>query len=224
LRNSLIVAAVLILLMIIAIFLGVKYSAESWNDFWKTFMPSLLANAIGVSVAVIAGIPVGFMINHLVAGHAETRRVHRQIGEVRELLEQVRMELSLHATPLIRITQSFSNIKAATTNNLQPTAPTATPSAVDFSQMMLRDVAGKMFIENPNVISVGESSLLFRVGSYYSRAAELSNLLTWRIQSPKSPESWDRRIEDLGNSLGLDRLHLDYEVQQAVTRLTGRGN
>jgi hypothetical protein len=211
-----------VLVVMAATFCGVRIAASADpSGFWKSFAPSLLANIIGVSIAAIVGIPAGIMINQFMARITTHRHYRHQVSEVRELLRQVKIELDMHGTPLFRITQGFTSFQASIA--AQPTQLTVS-RVIDVTAMMLRDSSGQMFIKSsPSVLSIDESVILFRVTSYYSRVTELNNLLTWRGQSPQPPALWDRRIEELGNAIGFDRLQLDYEVQQVVARLTGEG-
>jgi hypothetical protein len=65
------------------------------------------------------------------------------------------------------------------------------------------------------VIAVREITLLIRLSIYYSHVSELNNLLKQSAASPL-----DVRIDELANSLELDRAELVTEVEQAVRRLT----
>jgi len=201
-------------IVIVGMIYGVKHSANVQPDFWKSFVPGLWANIIGVSVAAIIGVPVGFAINHYVVRITERRHHDHQVAEVRQLLEQVRLELNLHFATLSRLSQSFTAIKTGT----------AVPLGVDVSTLVLQDIFGRQFIGNHSVLDIGESLALFHLSAYYARVEELNRLLAWRIQDTQHPETWDRRIADLTDSVSLARVQAEYETQQVVARLTGREN
>jgi len=189
-----------------------KQSAAAYPEFWKSFVPSVWANIIGVGLAAIIGIPIGFVINHFVAKAGEHRHFKQQVNEVRQLLEQVRNELTGHFQTLFQITQAFT-----------PQAGTAKSLAIDISTLRLPDAFGTRFLAHPSVLSIKEGLLLSRVSGYYGHVAELNRLLSARIQSMQ-PETWDQSIARLSYSMSLERGDLEYEVQQIITRLTGRDN
>jgi hypothetical protein len=203
-----------ILVVTAGIIVGVWYGAYADpSGFWKSFRPSLLANIIGVSVAVIIGIPVGIMVNQFMMRH----HLQRDLTVVRDLLEEVKKEITAHANLLVRLLSTFVGIKLYVERPFtQSTASTPTPiPKIDLSSLMLSDVSGKVFIGNQIVIAVREIPLLIRLSIYYSHVTELNNLLKQSAASPL-----DVRIDELANSLELDRAVLVTEVEQAIRRLT----
>lgn len=212
--NRYVVVSICVLAVVLVAAYGVHSSAKSNPDFWKSFVPNLWANVIGVSVAATIGIPIGFAINHYFITITEHRHHGRQIEEVRQLLEQVKLELDLHSATLFRLRQIFTGVAAATTFTLA--SPTA---AMDVSILVLQEVFGKQLIGNHSVLEIGESLILFQIGSYYERVGELNRHITWRIQDTQQPERWDTRIAALTDSVSLSRIQTEYEIQQAVIRL-----
>jgi len=214
LKKLLIIAGSCLLVAIVVF--GTHYSARADASFWKDFLPNLWANIIGVSVGAIVGIPVGLMINHLIERATESRLRSQQVSEVRQLLEQVRIELNTHSTLLFVIAQNFMTPRPAAGASGTVGAPT-----IDVSPMMLRVVSEEMCITNSSLLlRVGQSLILFRISAYYARVAELNTLLNWYRQNQTPLESRDRRIGELGNSIALDRPQLEYETQQTIQSLT----
>lgn len=188
-------------------------SAAAYPEFWKSFVPSVWANIIGVGLAAIVGIPIGFLINHFVARASEHRHFQQQVDEVRQLLEQVKNELTGHFQTLFQINQAFAPQAGGTAKSL----------AVDISTLRLPDIVGTRFLTSPSVLSIHEALLLFRISGYYGRVAELNRLLNARTQSAQ-PETWDQSIARLSYSMSLERGDLEYETQQVTARLTGGSN
>jgi hypothetical protein len=204
-----------ILVVTAGIIIGVWYSVYADPaGFWKSFRPNLLANVIGVSVAVIIGIPVGIMVNQFMMRH----HLQRDLTVVRDLLEEVKKEITGHANPLVRLISTFVAMKflSETTANTSTAATSKGIPKIDMSSIVLVDVSGKMFVSNQTVIAVREIPLLIRISIYYSRVSELNNLLKQSAGSPL-----DMRIDELANSIELDRAQLVTEVEQAIRRLTG---
>src|SRR5437667_8077913 len=137
---------------------GVKHSADTVPDFWQSFLPGVWANIVGVSVAAIIGVPIGFLINHYVVTITERRHHTRQVAEVRELLEQVRLELNLHLGTLSRLGKLFTATNTGTA--------IAQPLGADVSMLVLQNVFGRQLLGNRSVLDIGESLVLFQVGNY----------------------------------------------------------
>jgi len=200
------------LVVIVVMVYAVRHYGEVLPDFWNNFIPGVLANITGVTIGAIVGIPVGFAINHYAATVAERRHHDRKVTEVRQLLEQVRLELNLHNATYPRLTQSFMNTKMGT----------ALPAA-EVSMLLLGTTFGRQLIGNRSVIDIGETLTLFEVSGYYGRVEELNRLLALRMQDTQHPENWDAQIANMANFVSFARNQADYEIQQAVERLTGRG-
>jgi len=216
LRNYVIIGGSILLIAIVGVFYGMRYSAHAVPDFWRNFTPNLWANIIGVSAAAVIGVPVGLAINHYVVRITEQRHHRRQIEEVRQLLEQVRFELNLHFVTLARLSQIFTTVRTETEKALTLGA--------DISTLVLQDQIGRQFMSNHSVLDVGESLVLLQVSIYYARIGDLNRLLTFRIQAPTpGAENWDPKIADMTDAVASARVQADYEIQQAVARLTGRG-
>jgi hypothetical protein len=208
-KNTAAFIFVAIALIIVGTIYGVRVSAATQSDFWGNFVPGVWANIIGVSIAAVIGVPVGFAINHYVVTLTERRHRRQQVDGVRGLLEQVLFELNLHSATLSRLAQNFANTT---------TGGTSITLGIDVSTLVLQDMFGLQLIGNHDVLAIGESLVLFQVSSYYARVGELNRLLTFRIQDPQ-PDKWDRKIADITYSVSFARGTVEYEIQRAVTRL-----
>jgi hypothetical protein len=198
---------------------GVMHYSGAQPDFWKNFVPGVLANIIGVGVGAIVGIPIGLAINHYVAAFGERQHHERQVVEVRSLLEQIRIELNVHFTSLAQI--SALSLSSKSGLQIPTTALTPLIAASEIGSLTLADASGQQFISNRSVLEIGEMQVLFHVSNYYTRLSDLNRLLAWRVQDQKNPETWDRKISDLAYTLSSMRAQLDYDIRQALTRLAG---
>lgn len=209
------------LLLLGGVVYGVRHSAEAQPDFWRSFIPGLWANIIGVSIGAIVGVPVGFGINHYVVRITERRHHERQVSEVRQLLEQVKNELNLHLALLPRLTSIFSVVAQSPTTAVQAGQQ---PSILgeSISSLMLQDTFGKQFMGNRSVLDAGETLVLFQVSSYYTRVWDLNRLLAFRIQDAR-PETRDRKIGETAYTVSTARIQVEYEIQQTLTRLSANG-
>jgi hypothetical protein len=205
------------------------YHFSSQPDFWKNFVPSMLANIVGVGIGAIIGVPVGLGINHLVAKLGEERHHQHQVAEVRQLLEQVRTELSVHLTRLTQIAALFplgeaslqapQIVPSPTMQSNPPTAPQLL--AADVIPLQIPETAGQQLIGNRSILEIGEMQALFHVSNYYARVSEMNRLIAWRAQDQMHPGGWDRKISDLAYSLSSTRAQLDYDLQQVIAKLNG---
>jgi hypothetical protein len=228
LRTYIIIGIVVLLLIIAVVIYGIFHFGSVQPDFWKNFVPGMLANIVGVSIGAIVGVPVGLAINHYVASFTEQRHHRRQIIEVRQLLEQVKTELSIHLTRLTTLSTLFPLGSATQTSsvNISPATPTQQTmprpqmGAADVIPLMLTDTSGQQLIGNRSVLEIGEMQVLFHVSSYYTRVSDINRLLSWRSQDQLHPETWDGKISDLAYTLSSTRAQLDYDIQQVLTKLS----
>ena len=206
----------------------VHYSGAQ-PDFSKNFIPGVLANVVGVGIGAIVGIPIGLAINQYFAVLGERQHHAQQAIEVRSLLEQIRIELSVHLTRLAQILALFPSSKSGLqTSTLLFAQPELTPKqatqpipASEIGGLMLANASGQQFISNRSVLELGEMQMLLHVSTYYTRVSDLNRFLAWRVQDQQNPGTWDGKISDLGSTLSGMRAQLDYDIQQALTRLGG---
>ncbi len=202
-----------------------RHSAIKYSGFWDAFVPSAWANVIGVSVAAVVGIPIGFAINHYVLKLAEQRRWHEQVAEVRGLLQHVKAEVDLHSGTLLQLGQVFPlKTESATSREIPPpekgsqtTQPIPTPDIV--ATLFLQDVHGRRAISDRNLAEIGESLVIFELSSYYARVGELNRLLSFRIQYGTHPGAWEREINSSVSMLWTGQAHAKLEIDQAIERL-----
>jgi hypothetical protein len=228
LKTYIIIGICVLLLIVVAVIYGILHFANVQPEFWKNFVPGMLANIVGVSIGAIVGVPVGLAINHFVASFNEGQHHQRQAIEVRQLLEQVRTELSIHLTRLTTLSTLFPLGSVAQTApvNISPATPTQQPmprpqmGAADVIPLMLTDTSGQQLIGNRSVLEIGEMQVLFHVSNYYTRVSDINRLLSWRGQDQLHPETWDGKISDLAYTLSSTRAQLDYDIQQVLTTLS----
>jgi hypothetical protein len=216
------------LLCILSMALGLWHSATTYSGFWAAFVPSAWANVIGVSVAAVVGIPIGFAINHYVLKLAEQRRWREQVAEVRGLLQHVKAEVDLHSGTLLQLGQVFPlKTESPTSREIPPpdkgsqtTQPVSTPDIV--ATLFLQEVHGRRAISDRNLAEIGESLVIFELGSYYARVGELNRLLSFRIQYSTHPGAWEREINSCVAMLWTGQAHVKLEIDQAIERLGKR--
>ena len=218
----------IVVVVIGGIALGFRHCALAYSGFWTAFVPSAWANVIGVSVAAVVGLPVGFAINHYVLKLAEQRRWSKQVAEVRDLLQHVKAEVSLHSGMLQQLGQVFPLKTELVTSGETPppekgsqtTQPISTPDIV--ATLFLQDVHGRRAISDRNLAEIGESLVIFELSSYYARVGELNRLLSFRIQYSTHPGAWEREINSCVAMLWTGNAHVNLEIDQAIERLAKR--
>jgi hypothetical protein len=227
LKKYLTIGGCILLVVIAAVSYGVVHFGNVQEDFWRNFVPSMLANVVGVGVGAIIGVPIGLAINHYITVFSGHQHLRQRIAEVRELLEQVRVELSAHHTRLTQLSAVFPIGVQATpiTVAAQPTAPQASQNlrnltAADVIPLMLTDAVGQQFLSNRSVLEIKETQILFHVSNYYTRVGDINRLLAWRSQDQAHPENWDGRISDMVFTLASTRAQLDHDIQQTLARLS----
>jgi hypothetical protein len=205
---------------------GFVHSASAGAAFWAAFVPSAWANVIGVTVAAVIGIPIGFAINHYVLRLAEERERRTRANQARELLQHVRAEVNPHSEKLLRLARLFSRGSPAPDQPLAPvpgsqtTGPSSSPEIL--ATLFLQDVIGRRAISDRNLFEVGESLAVFEIGNYYARVGELNRLLNFRIQYATHQGAWDREISGLLATLWVAQEQVKLEIDQAIERLERR--
>ena len=197
--------------LVVLVSLGVWRSANRLPDFWGAFEPSLWANVIGVSVAAIVGIPIGYAINHYFLKLSEQQNHRKMVIKVRDLLRTVGEEVNLHSGNFQSLGQLFP----------PEGSPSGTPqqNSATIASYILRDMFGRQFMADRSGFDVGEPLIFFQVGNYYTRVGELNHLLERRIQDTQQPEVWDRSIRNAIQSTWIAQQQVGLEIQHAIERL-----
>lgn len=207
--------AVVGLTLLGAVTYGVVQSASRLPGFWGAFEPSMWANVVGVSIAAVLGIPIGFAINHYFMGLAEQRNRGMKITKVLALLDLVRQEVAGHSGVIMELQ---SGIPRAGVGD-QPTA-----SVVVGSNARFRDVFGRQLIQDRDPAEIGETLISFELANYYFKVAGLNRLLDLRATSSQQSGAWDGLItNELGSLWGVLQ-QVEFEIQQAIDRLKRFGN
>lgn len=193
---------------------GVWRSSIRFPDFWHAFEPNLWSNIIGVSVAAIIGIPMGYAINHYFFKLSEQQHSRHQINKVRDLLQLVAQEVNLHSGSFQALGQLFPPEGTQSSTQLQPINPAT------IAGYLLKDMFGRQFLKDQSAFDIGESLICFEVGNYYTRVGELNHLLELRIKDTQQPEVWDRSIRNVVQSVWIAQQQVGFEITQAIDRLS----
>ena len=203
------------LLLSAGVAIGILYSSRYYPDtFWPSFFPNLWATVIGVSLAALVGIPVGFAASRYVMQLTARHNQEHQRKQTRELLEQVEQEVRSHAGALQALSGRFWAPSAQTASD----APGG-PPAPQIGSFLLQDIFGRQFLSSRAPLELGESLITFQVGNYYARVWDLNRLLTWRIQTTENPEQWDQSIQGVLQVTSATQSQVDFEIRKAIERM-----
>ncbi len=209
----------------VSVVLVFRHSAIVYSGFWAAFVPSAWANVIGVTVAAVIGIPIGFAINHYFLGLAEQQKRRQQVLKVRNLLQLVGQEVSVHSGSLQALGQLFppEGGRIGTQPRVQQPRAGQTPLAAihpaTVARLLLQDMFGRQFLEDRSAFEVGESLISFEVANYYVRVGELNRLLELRTQQAQQPDIWDRSIQNVVQSVWIAQQQVGFEIKHAIDRL-----